>query len=112
MPKLLFIFIVGAVLGCQSNAGRSPDRELSEQEALALAVNLANEQCEQTYGTRPFDLSTFQIVFREGRWRWGTLNVAGAYGFSAMVSFDRAGGEQRVEVFFSEDTPRFVPPSN
>jgi hypothetical protein len=55
------------------------------------------------YGATPFDESNYSIEFKDGRWRWGDLDIYGVYGFSAKVSFDPNGKSRTVEVFLSTD---------
>jgi hypothetical protein len=100
----LFLFIVLVpTLGCQSGAGDLTGRKLTKSQALSLAVELANKECDSSYSTKPFTSSSYSIEFKDGRWHWGSLDLAGEGGFSAAVSFGSRGEDQRVEVFLSTD---------
>ncbi len=79
---------------------------LSQAEANKLAVSLANSECMARFDEAPFRESDFPIVFKDGRWKWGEVDPSGVSGFSARVSFDRAGGDRVVEVFYSSDGAR------
>ena len=76
---------------------------LDEASALALAVDLANAECEQQYSARPFDVSSYRIVFLGDRWHWGEIDPAGPGGFSGTASFDAFGEARRVQVVFHMD---------
>ncbi len=103
---LFLVFCVPLVLGCR--AARHPDHErpLSKDEAVELAVAIANEECMKNFSAAPFDASSYPIELRDGRWRWGALDPAGLGGFSAIVSFDANGNNRSVEVFLSTDEVR------
>ena len=100
---LLVLLILG--LGCQAAQRGASRQTLSEPEALKLAVSIANVECVAKFGEAPFDESIFSIDFREGHWHWGTLDLRGVHGFSAVVSFDARGDDRYVVVFFSFDLP-------
>jgi hypothetical protein len=111
LKMLLFgVLILG--VGCHSAQKQISGRELSESEALELAVRLANQECDKIYSVTPFEPSSYFIIFRQGRWHWGTLDLAGEGGLSAQVSFDARGRDPVVEVFLSVDTPAVYRPSN
>jgi hypothetical protein len=97
------------VFGCQASRNKAFERELSKSDALALAVSLANEECNRKYETSPFDISSYPIGYRDGRWHWGAVDPHGVHGYSALVSFDGRGGSRSVEIFFSTDVPRTAP---
>jgi hypothetical protein len=99
---VLFIALA-TTIGCQSASRESNTQKLSESEALSLAVELANKECESSYSSAPFTLSSYSIEFRDGRWHWGSLDLAGDNGFSAVVSFGPRGEDRQVEVFLSTD---------
>jgi hypothetical protein len=103
LARLAALTLVALVLAGCSQALRGPGDLLGEQEALALAVSLANDACETRYHRSPFGADTYAIMFEEGRWTWGRLDPAGPGGYSATVSFDSRGGERDVEVYFSSD---------
>lgn len=107
MCQQMKLFVVVAVLltvGCLSGSKQSEGQKLSEAEALALAVELANKVCDTRYSFAPFTESSYPIAFKDGRWHWGSLDLAGESGFSAIVSFGPRGEDQQVEVFLSIDT--------
>jgi hypothetical protein len=106
---ITYILLVAfaSALGCQSGARESTGQKLSESQALNLAVELANKECDSNYASKPFALSSYSIEFKDGRWRWGSLDLEGESGFSAVVSFGPRGEDQRVEVFLSTD--RIIP---
>ncbi len=106
MTYLSLAFCVLVVLACRAN--RHPDHEqpLSKDEALELAVAIANEECMRNFSAAPFDVSSYPIELRDERWRWGMLDPAGFGGFSTIVSFDVNGGNRSVEVFLSTDEVR------
>lgn len=81
----------------------SQERRLTRDEALRLAVTLANDECKARYSVSPFTETSYPIEFRDGRWHWGALDVAGTDGYSGEVSFDATGGARKVEVYFSTD---------
>lgn len=91
-------------IACQENHRSSTRQPLSTHEALALAVSLANETCMRRFSVAPFDSSTFSIDSTGGRWQWGGLDLKGANGFSALVSFDRFGSDRTVDIFLTTDT--------
>jgi hypothetical protein len=105
IPKWLMVaaFSLAMLPGCHSAGTSSRQNPMTQSEALALAVQLANEECMRRFSVTPFEKSTYSIEFREGRWHWGELNVRGVGGYSAIVSFDQTGGDRQVEVFLSTD---------
>lgn len=103
LTRLLAAMIVVAGIGCQASSRQTAGHELTRTEALALAVELANEECEVRYSATPFTITSYEIVFVDGRWSWGTLDHAGDQGFSAVVSFGARGEDREVEVFLSTD---------
>jgi hypothetical protein len=74
-----------------------------------LAVELANNECKAKFSVAPFNSKSYQIYFDGGWWRWGTLELVGEGGYSAVVSFDARGEHQHVEVIVSTDA--ITPPS-
>ena len=78
-------------------------KRLDVAEAAELACRLANDRCEREWRKRPFSPDTFETAFRDGRWVWGRYAAAGPQGFSAVVSFDRAGRLPSVQLYFSTD---------
>jgi hypothetical protein len=91
------------LLACwRAGDGESSD-QLNQTSALVLAVTLANDRCSELYGVRPFDHDSYEILWSDGKWRWGGLDVYGAQGYSAFVTFDRRGEDRSVEVFYSTD---------
>ena len=102
MKCWVFIVIV-LMTGCQSASKQSDGQKLTESEALTLAVDLANKQCDANYSFAPFDVSSYVIEFRRGRWHWGSFDLAGESGFSAVVSFGPRGEDQHIEIFLSTD---------
>ncbi|UCG52940.1 MAG: hypothetical protein JSW58_05110 [Candidatus Latescibacterota bacterium] len=103
LAPVLVLMTVLAASGCGPSNDHGRDGRLSESQALKLAVELANEQCSRRFSETPFDSSSYSIDFRKGRWYWGNLDLAGAGGFSTVVSFDAYGNAPHVEVFFSTD---------
>ena len=101
--KGILSIVLALTIGCQSAFRESTTQRLTESEALTLAVELANKKCESSYSIAPFDLSSYLIEFRDGRWRWGSLDLVGESGFSAVVSFGPHGEDQQIEVFWSTD---------
>lgn len=91
------------VLGCGGTQDGGTERPISESQALELAIEIANEECMSKFSTAPFDRSSSRIVFKDGRWLWGGLDLAGPAGLSASVSFDAYGANRHVEVFLSTD---------
>lgn len=83
--------------------GKTPPKELNLDQAALLASELANAQCNITFGVKPFSASNYKPILNEGRWQWGFLDVAGINGYSAKVSFDLDGHKPKVEVYFSYD---------
>jgi hypothetical protein len=107
--QILIIITVPLVCGCHASNKQAELRELSESEALSLAVSLANEECDRKYSTAPFDTASFSIEYRYGLWRWGAVDPHGINGYSAIVTFDAKGDYREVEIFYSTDLPRFAP---
>ena len=71
---LLTVALLAA--GCAPLTRRTP---LTEQEAIALAVNLANQEARSRFKTAPFTAESGDLRLVEGRWRWQALtNVKGA----------------------------------
>lgn len=113
--RILSAVIVGWLL-FQPGSARSPSantgdssvaaarRVLSSEDAAALAARLANEQCERQYRKRPFRADQYSAVMQDSLYRWGGLDVGGAGGFSALVTFRQDGSESHVEVYYSSDT--------
>ena len=104
----LFLFA-----GCTGVRQGSHPQGLSRQQALQLAVSLANQECQAKFSTAPFDTATSRIHFVDGRWSWGGLDLAGPAGLSADVSFDAHGDDRRVEAYLSADglSPSLPPDS-
>lgn len=92
-----------STLAACHGAATTTKNPMTQTDALALAVQLANEECMRQFSVAPFEGSNYPIELREGWWHWGELNVHGVGGYSATVSFDGTGGDRRVEVFFSTD---------
>jgi hypothetical protein len=97
------LILATLLLGCGSTRRDVRSGGLSEVEALELAVALANAECMDRFGEAPFEASSYTILFRDGRWFWGSLDLHGIHGFSAMVSFDARGDDREAIVFFSYD---------
>jgi hypothetical protein len=91
------------LLGCAGSSSDSDKGALSQSQALQLAVELANEECQAQFAAAPFDTASYSIRFVNDRWWWGGLDLAGPGGLSASVSFDAAGGDRRVEAYLSTD---------
>lgn len=98
---MIFILPLIFCICCRPTDKKSNIDALSEADALALAVSLANEECFNRYSKRPFNEESYKIKFEEGRWLWGRLDISGEGGFSAAVSFDSNGKNKAVEVYFS-----------
>jgi hypothetical protein len=107
--SLAAVAVMLIVVGCQASRNQAVERELSKADALALAVSLANEECDRKYEAAPFDTSSYPIEYRDGLWHWGAVDPHGIDGYSAVVSFDGRGGSRNVEIFFSTDAPRVAP---
>ncbi|MBN1575854.1 MAG: hypothetical protein JW913_04835 [Chitinispirillaceae bacterium] len=93
--KTFFIslFII-SFLGC--------DR-LNEKTAAELASAIANKECLKLYTKELFSPDSYKAVFAEGKWSWGKIDPAGINGYSADVSFDMNGNNQKVTICFSTD---------
>ena len=78
-------------------------RVLSAAGAARLAAQLANEQCDRQYHTRPFAPEQHVAVLQKNTYQWGGLDVGGPQGFSAVVTFQADGTQPHVEVYFSSD---------
>jgi ketosteroid isomerase-like protein len=76
---------------------------LSNHEAALLAARLANDQCDRQYHRRPFTADQHPAVLAQGIYRWGSLDVGGVGGFSALVTFRPDSSDPHVEVYFSSD---------
>jgi hypothetical protein len=102
----MFILTLIFCIGCRTTVKKNNIDSLSEDDALALAVSIANEECFKRYSERPFNEESYMIKFEEGRWRWGRLDLSGEHGYSAIVSFDSNGKNKTVEVYYSTDLPK------
>jgi hypothetical protein len=102
--KCLGFMVLALVAGCHAASNQPDGPTLTESQALTLAVELANEKCEARYSFAPFNMSSYLIEFKDGRWHWGSLDPAGESGFSAVVSFGPRGEDHHVEIFLSIDT--------
>jgi len=91
------------VLGCAGTPSGGPKGILSEAQALSLAVEIANQECQAKFSATPFDTASYPVRFADGRWWWGGLDLAGPGGMSASVSFDATGGDRRAEAYLSTD---------
>jgi len=109
MINTILLVVVAILVGCSTTPRDGRNAELTEAQALQLAVSLANAECTDKFGEAPFEASNFPIRFQDGRWLWGTFDARGVYGFSAVVSFDSRGEDRKTEVFFSHDRPQPVP---
>jgi hypothetical protein len=105
--RLLALVLLVSGTGCHTFGGNRSTEPLSRAEALRLAVELANDECNARYSVSPFTETDYTIEFSAGLWQWGGLDVAGSAGYSARVSFDSTGGARQIEVFYSTD--RIVP---
>ena len=101
--RLSVTLVIALGLSCQASVHKSGGHELTASEAIALAVDIANQECEARYSTTPFTSESYKILFEDGRWHWGAMDPGGEGGYSAVVSFDTRGEDQRVEVFLSTD---------
>lgn len=101
--QTIVMVLLAFSLVAASEADKAGKKVLSKDDALALAVELANAECEESFGERPFDLKSFEVVKDGGRWRWGELDVHGENGYSARVSFNLKGAKDSVEVYLSTD---------
>jgi hypothetical protein len=91
-------------IGCREIRQTGQDQPLTRQDALELAVHLANEMCMSRFSMAPFDTSTYAIKYLDGIWQWGAFDLKGSSGCSAIVSFDRFGLDPTVDVFLTTDT--------
>ena len=103
VSRIVNVILAVSLLGCGSTHQAVRSDQLSEDEALELAVVIANTECMDKFGQAPFETSSYTIEFREGRWFWGSMDAHGIGGFSAMVSFDVRGDDRQATVFFSYD---------
>jgi hypothetical protein len=103
---LLALLLLGTLLGCQPALREGGGRPLERIEAIQLAVQLANAECQERYQCAPFTEASYTIALADGRWTWGGLDVVGEGGFSARVEFDARGGDREAEVFYSTDAVR------
>ncbi len=92
------------VAGCAGGHDAGEQSVLTQEQALKLAVELANKECEVRFKAQPFDLASYPIRFQDGYWSWGGLDLAGPHGLSASVSFDARGEDRHVEAYLSTDT--------
>lgn len=97
------LFLALAVMwGCSKSVGHP----LSQDQASALAVSLANSKCMEEFHEAPFREHDFPLVLKDDTWIWGDLDLSGVNGYSARVSFNRSGGDRNVEVFYATDKLR------
>ena len=94
---LILMLVLGVVLlsGCVS-AGKRTD--LTESEAVALAVRLANQEARQRFRVEPFREDSGHLVFRDGRWCWQALTNARGRDAMAKIGFDRDGSRPQIYV--------------
>lgn len=102
-----FCIILALLLtqGCTSEQAARSVRsgELTNRQAAELAADLANEECERLYGSRPFAHDDHVAAIKDGRWHWGRLDPAGHAGLSAEVTFNVDGSHPEATVYFSLD---------
>jgi len=104
MGGMVLMWSMLCLTACQSTPRGGSALDLNAEEALVLAVKLANQKCLEDFSKAPFDVNTYPIEFQNGRWHWGRFDPAGITGYSAIVSFNKQGLDRNVEVFFSTDT--------
>lgn len=92
----LAFLIAAAILSACASAPLTPF------SAGERAARLANDQCQQRYGQRPFYADDYEAEFVAGRWNWGGEGGQDVDGFSVYVSFEPDGRRARVEVDRSE----------
>jgi len=86
------------------SAQEQDSSKLDRAAAVGLAVELANEQCREDYGSAPFGESDYSIgIDSTGRWLWGEHHSLISSGHWAVVSFDSVGHNHDVRVGFTAD---------
>ena len=79
-------------------------RVLSVDQAAQLAAQLANDECERRFHSRPFQAGQHVPVVQDNKYCWGGLDVGAPKGLSASVTFGLDGSHPSVEVYFSTGT--------
>jgi len=103
MKFLLFSIIILSI--CYSDVNEKG--VLNKTQALELAVQISNVDCEKSFGVTPFETNSYAIAFKNNLWTWGALDVRGINGYSVSVKFDKYGQNDIVQVFFSEDVKTY-----
>ncbi len=103
LSGISMIIALAVCIGCHGAGPKVVEKPLSKSEALELAVKLANEKSMAMFSAAPFDSTSYEVLFKEGRWIWGNLDPAGIDGYSARVTFDAYGINRTVEVYLSTD---------
>jgi hypothetical protein len=101
--SLTLVILCTSALTFAGDASGPKAKKLTPSQAASHAVEIANAKRKAEYGATPFDSLSFKAEWKNGRWRWGNLDVHGSDGYSAAVSFDTFGGDDSVEVYFSTD---------
>lgn len=84
-------------------AACAPKPRLTPYSAGENAARLANERCQERYGSRPFHAEDYEAEFAAGRWTWGGEGSKHVDGFSAEVSFAPDGSDARIKVDREEE---------
>ena len=77
-------------------------KPLTPWAASERAAALANEKCQERYGTRPFTAEDFEAIMEGGRWTWGAAGERPIDGFAVEVSFEPDGRRPAVQVHRDE----------
>ena len=80
----------------------APSRPHTPWSAAENAARLANKQCQEKYGLKPFAPDDHEAEYMEGRWVWGGEGSLHVDGFSAEVSFAPDGRKARIDVHRDE----------
>lgn len=97
-------FLLAAVMAASLalSAACSSSRPHTPYSAGVNAARLANDQCQDRYGQRPFTPDDHEAEFIAGRWVWGGEGSLHIDGYSVEVSFAPDGRKARVDVHRDE----------
>ena len=92
----------GIIAAAALLAACAAPQPLSPWAASERAAALANEKCQERYGSRPFTAEDYEAVMEGGRWTWGGEGERAVDGFSVEVTFAPDGRQPEVMVHRDE----------
>ena len=80
------------------------NKQLPKKQAQILCAYLANNECEEIWGQRPFNATYSTVKLKDGIWMWGKhFDPKGINGYVAFVLIESTGLNPKVEVSKSID---------